>query len=371
MADAVWKPLKFKPLDSVAAVRLQFVQLFPSDAKSWNFDEQHPQQGKYKKQKLRNTTLLSMLCKLEEELDISLDDGGPRDADVTRLRSNNYGVRAKDGGGSRVVGLALKLFDRTFKPVVGQRATAVTSQMANAAVGANNDSNFENLNEFRERYEGMIDPLRSQKELSIDVLAIIAHYDDWIVYLTDRVSDSKESDKLAGTNDLPSVVGIALESSRALRKLLDGQPGSAFLDLYRFQRLTNELQTHCAAVGLDAEKNLSGLKAEIEKAGYFKQLDRYLEITEYTRIDEAMHGLAVATTISNKKLMKRYGLLMVKAMQRVLVKIAKVTPTPNHPVMRLEMPLFEGELPPVEISQLKSYLKDVHPAVIEEIFSKN
>ncbi|UIK19386.1 hypothetical protein [Rhizobium leguminosarum] len=288
----------------------------------------------------------------------------------------------------------MRLYQRTFPPVIGNAATSVTSEMAqaltdlqhankvardtdgdglHAGVEGENDGTAEKgvsklamLLKFRARYQGLIEPLRHLQPANLDVLAMIAHYDDWIVHLTDLVAETKDADKLLETERVKAVSEIAVDSGRALRDFLIDFPGAPSVDLYHFQRLTNEIQSLCAAVGSRA-KNLDDLRDEVAKSNYFVLLDRFLEITEGSRIDEAMHGLIVATMLrdDDEGRMQTYGLAMVRSMLRVL-KVAGVEPTETHPVMTLSAPLLAGEPPLDGIPQLSYYIRNHHPEVVRE-----
>jgi hypothetical protein len=360
-------PFKHKPLYPVAEVRLRFVQTFPQSAKSWDSAEQHPSDRP--RRRLTNMELADKINKMRG----NPRDGGLRETDITRLWSNNYGLRNTTNGALQhwAINCVFDLFKESFAEVIGQTAAAATSAMARSSIEFDDEDNKEaSLTEFRARYDGIIDPLRSFA-CKPDELSIIAHYDDWVFYLTDRVADGAKRPDLY-RDRLIEALDRAIVSGAALRKSLDDLPGSSITDLYRFQRLTNELQNHCASVGLKGTDGILELQNTVTESAYFAKLDRFLEIMDDSRVDEAQHGVLVACALgcdtAMRAQMKHYGLKMVKAMKRVLAA-ADEEVAPEHPVLNLQTPLFKGDEAPAKMRQLAFYLDHVHPEVLLESFA--
>lgn len=352
IAEAVgWKPMKSSPQLDRAAVRLRFVKLFSPDAESWDEPLDVP---------ISDAEILRRLHRMDDKGEYILN---PRL--IALLWANPFGIpgiKTKPKTTTDMVKAALALADKTFPPVVSQDAIAALSGMDMVAQSEETGT-VAQLQAFRNHYQSIIDPLRelNDDKKTVDVRAIIAQYDEWIAYIMDLAADTEGGDRPT-KEERAKAANIAVRSSKELRSAsLDKEP-SPLTDLYNYQRLSNELQSHCAVARLDPEKRAAlELKAKHEE--FFEKAERFNEICNW-RTQEALHALIVAASIDDQSKMERFGLLLLKAMYLALeVALHPEKPSFDHAVLSFIEPLFIGDEAPAKIAHLKTYMEDIHPRV--------
>lgn len=349
-ADAPWHAVRYEPLVATAGVQARFLVTFSEGATSWDLDQQH-KDDTGRPRLLRNVELARLLRKIEEANGMDDNGGVVEEARITRMWGNFYGIKGYDGATRPVARLIKILADKTFKPIISPMTAAATAEMAKAVMDVPSGKAMTSLNTFRDRYQGLVEPLRRLGGNDRDVWTIVAQFDEWITALTDQVHHADGAAALRPGQTLAEVVTKSASSGGRLRTLTERLEPSPMVDLNRFQRLSNELQDLCTEVGIN-KGSREELKEVVHKTGYFDRLDRFLKIVAGKRFDEALHGLVVATVIRDGDRMMLYGEKMTRALRRALSVVVEDPPW-EHPVTKLEAPLLDGDPPPRDTHHLK------------------
>lgn len=359
-----WQPLTHQASIARASVRLRLVKMFPQTAKSWEKNEELP--------RARADQWLSDQIGKFEEKERGSRSNVPGMIAIARLWGNSYGVKYGDKPRPDQADLALAYVDYVFSPVIGAAASAVQAEMDTIVQGVGPGATaLEQLNKFREHYEGLIEALRICEPDDADAWAMITQYDQWVSYLVELVNGGSGNKRLLRpTDNLQILVERSLESAASLEEATKRKSGSPIVDLHNFFTLSNKLQSLCSNVALLQKEKRSKDEAEAtselvkHSETYFKKLDRILEIVEDRRVDEAFHGLVVAVTLGLQDKMLIYGGKTVLGMKRVLRVRYGRDPDWRHPVLLMTANLFQGDPVPVELSQLKAYFEDGHHAAV-------